>query len=401
MAAEEQIQLPTFDLGIESSVEYGNLSMAESFLDESTTPKGEIKKVETPKKEEKKEEPKDDKKNTFDPEKGIKSFLGTEDDEEEDSTEDVDDSQLEPRKKTLKDVVTEDDEEEDDSNLNNYEIITRDLFKDGVLTAEEGEEPITAKTPEELRDLFRKEGQIQGVNWLQGFLERFDENNRELFEAIFVNGVPAKEYLPTFSEVVDFQDLDLEVESNQEKVVREYYKKSKWSDAAVEKKIESLKNTAALEDEAKIVHPILVDDAKDKLKAKSEAEALKQKNLIAEDTQYKESISKILNEKMKDKNIDGIPLTEKDAKKAFDFLYSKKWKAASGELLTDFDVFILNTKKPENHDIRIKIALLAENKFNLSKVAKVAVSKESKELFQDLTIKKTKNKTAVAKSSGW
>ena len=380
--AENTIPVPSFDLGIENSAVYGNLKDAESFLSGTDTvlPSGEIEKN-IPKKEEKEEHKKEEPKEDFKDLSGediAEVFLGEE-----------------VAKKTIKDAV-----EEPDEDLSQFESLTQELYKAGIFNAPEGEEPKIAKTAEEFATLFNEEKQAGASQWLEGYLSRFGEDRKEMFEAIFVNGVDPKEYLPTFNEVQSFENIDLELESNQELIVRSYYKKAGWSDDKINNKIEKLKSFADLEDESKTIHPILLGQEKEKLSVLSENKAEEQKNIIQADTEYKNSISKLLQDKVKEKQFDGIPLTEKDAQKAFDFLYSKKWKTKSGELLTDFDKFILDSKHPDNHSKRIKLALLELNNFDFSKIEKKAISKESNTLFSSLIHQKEKkiNKQPVSQS---
>jgi len=127
-------------------------------------------------------------------------------------------------------------------------------------------------------------------------------------------------------------------------------------------------------------------DQEDKKAAEIEGE--KQK-----DIQYKNSLVKILSEKIQAKEFDGIPVSEQTAQKAFDFLYNKKWQGKDGKKFTDFDKFVLELNKPENHALKIKAGLLFQNNLDLSKVQKKAVSKESSELFSEFATKKTKQAT--------
>lgn len=378
--AENTISTPSFDLGIENSAVYGNLQNADAFLSgtETVIPSEEIEKNNPKEKVEKVEEI---------TEKVVDSFFDEEDEE------------VKPKTKTLKEAVQGEDEDE---NLNQFESLTQELYKAGIFTSPEGEEPKVAKTPEEFAKLFNEEKQAGASQWLEGYLARFGEDRRDMFEAVFVNGVDPKEYLPIFNEIQSFQDLNLDLENNQEAVVRTYYKKAGWSEDKINNKIEKLKSFADLEDESRTIHPILLEQEKDKLSTLSEQKAEEQRINIQADLDYKSSISKLLQDKVKERQFDGIPLTEKDAEKAFDFLYSKKWKTKSGELLTDFDKFILDTKNPDNHAKRIKLALLELNNFDFSKIEKKAVSKESNTLFSTFVSQKEKksNKQQAA-SSVW
>lgn len=386
---------PSFDLGIENSQIMGNLQDADTFLSgESVTAKSEdiekateadlkpikktVKKVEiekTPEKEEK-----------IDPEEAVNKFLTGEEEEEEEAEVEV-----KPEDKASK---------EEDST---FKTLSESLYEAGVFTTEEDEEPVFAETPEEFLELFNKEKSKGVSNVLENFLSKHGEDRRELFEAIFVNGVDPAKYLPVYNEVIDFEKLDMEDEANQERTLRTYYTRAGWEKAKVDSKIERLKNYAELEEEAKTVHPLLVKEDKQKLVKMEEDSAQVEADKIEADKEYKTAISKILQEKVKTKDFDGLPLDEKIAEKAFHFLYTKKWKLPSGELLTDFDKAVLESKNSDNVANRIKMALLYMNNFDLSKVQKKAITKESNQLFNKLVKKEpTKNKAAnVVNNEGW
>lgn len=372
--ADEQIP---FNLGIENAEVYGSLAEANAFLDETTVVTSDPEDIEdknTPPKVKAKEKEKE-KEEIKDP-----LELLTEDEEEE---------------------TEEQEEEKEETSETPFESLGKELYSLGVFTTEEGEEPKDIKTAEELLETFNAEKTKGATTWLNNFLGRFGEDRQELFEAIFVNGVDPETYLPVYNQVQSVQTLDLEQESNQEKVLRVYYKKAGWPDEKIDSKIEKLKSYAELEDEAKTVHPLLVNAEKQELKNIEERDAAKQTELAEADAAYKEGLTKVLAEKTKLKEFDGIPLSEAEARKAFDFLYAKKWKLPSGELLTDFDKFILDSKRPENIADRIKIGLLAQNKFDFSKINKRAVSKEGNEIFSSLVKKSVKKPNTQPANNSW
>ena len=375
--AETTIPVPAFDLGIQGSETYGNIQDAEAFLS------GESLGENPDDLEEVEEEPK-----KAEPKKEVKKIELT--------AEDVLGEETKP--KTIKDALEEDPEEDPEGNQ--LESLSSELYKIGFFTSDEEGDPVLPKTPEELLEKLNEEKQRGASAWLEGYLGRFGEDRREMFEAVFVNGVDHKDYIPVFNKVQDLEGLDLTLESNQELVVRSHYKSSGFTDAQIENKITKLKSFADLEDESKILHPILVAKDKQKLSEMSENAAKEREAIQTADLEYKNSITKILRDKLVDKNVDGIPLSEKTASEAFKFLYEKKWKTKSGELLTDLDKFILETKNPDNHLQRVKLALLAMNKFDFSKIEKKALSKESSSLFSTLVSKKTKSNTQPA-TKGW
>ena len=90
---------------------------------------------------------------------------------------------------------------------------------------------------------------------------------------------------------------------------------------------------------------------------------------------------------MKSKEFDGIPINPKLAGELQDFLLVDKYKTASGETLTDFDRAILELKRPENHETKVKVALLMkilEKDPTLSTIQKTGITKKSNELFGEV-----------------
>lgn len=354
-----------FDLGIQDASVYGNISAAEDFLSEVstvTTPPEQIEENKPEKKKVEKEVEKSD----------IDDLLG--------------DEEVEVIKEVKEEIIE-----------SQFASLSKELHNLSVFTTEEGEEPVIAETPEEFLELFNQEKTKGATTWLNNFLGRFGEDRRELFEAIFIDGVNPETYLPVYNEVQAIGSLDLEIENNQEKVLKIYYKKAGWSEDKINSKIERLKLYSDLEDEAKTVHPILLKDEEQKLKDSTEGERRKQESLQESERDYKEGLLKVMQEKLKVKSFDGIPFSDKDAVAADKFLTEKKWKTPQGELLTDFDKFILDSRKPENLRYRAMITLLALNDFDFSKIEKRAISKESNSLFSSLVTQKDKKQ--VSKST--
>lgn len=394
--ADEKIELPAFNLGIQDSEIYGNLTDAEGFLSETipilTDPAKILKKEDISKILEaplKKEEP--------DAIKLADDFLSLGEQEDEELGDNPSkDKTLLPVKKEGDDANLEGEEEG-----NQFEILSKELYTNGVFTTEDGENPILATTPEEFLQKFNEEKQKGATTWLENFLGRFGEDRRDMFDAVFVNGVDPKQYLSTFNEIENLENLSLTEEANQEKIVRTFYKRSGWTDEKIQNKIDKLKSYAELEDEATTVHPLLIASDKDKLKVLVEEKEQETQRQVSVDQEYKAGLTKFLQEKLKEKSINGFPLTDKEANKTFDYLYTKKWKTPSGELLTDFDKFVLESKKPENISHRTLIALLAQNNFDFSKIEKKAISKESSALFSALaqkTVKKSNKQQPTSNS---
>jgi hypothetical protein len=114
-------------------------------------------------------------------------------------------------------------------------------------------------------------------------------------------------------------------------------------------------------------------------------EELQQKQAIKQ--QYFTNVQSVLQEKLKTKEFDGIPINPKLVNELQDFLLVDKYKTNSGETLTDFDRTILELKRPENHAMKVKVGLLLkilEKDPSLSTIQKSGVSKKSNELFSEV-----------------
>jgi len=121
---------------------------------------------------------------------------------------------------------------------------------------------------------------------------------------------------------------------------------------------------------------------------------LQQKQMVK--NQYIQNVQQVLQEKIKTKEFDGIPINPKLANELQDFLLVDKYKTASGETLTDFDKTILELKRPENHSTKVKVALLLkilEKDPTLSTIQKTGVTKKSDQLFGEVARQVTKVKT--------
>src|SRR5690606_22537409 len=107
-------------------------------------------------------------------------------------------------------------------------------------------------------------------------------------------------------------------------------------------------------------------------------------------------------EKLKTKEFDGIPLNPKLAGELQDFLITDKYKTPSGETLTEFDRTILDLKRPENHEKKVKVALLLkllEKDPTLSTIKKKGISQETNTLFSEVARQSKKTSVKTSKQS--
>jgi hypothetical protein len=319
----------------------------------------------------------------------ISDFLSDNPDDEEEEDEPV---IPKPAK-----VKTDDDNDDTDDapESTQFSALANDLYKLGVFTSDdENQEPVS--TAEEFLERFNSEKKKGASEIVENFIGQFGEDYQEAFDAIFVKGVNPKDYFTTYNNVVGFAEMDLSDETNQERIMKQALTDQGFDPEDVVTEIERLKNYGDLENVSAKHHKVLVKKEASKLQdleQKSEQE-LQQKNAVR--NQYINNVQTILQDKVKAKEFDGIPINPKLASELQDFLLVDKWKTPSGETLTDFDRAILDMKRPENHAMKVKVGLILkmlEKDPTLSTIQRTGVTKKSNELFGEVARQVTKAKS--------
>lgn len=291
-------------------------------------------------------------------------------------------------------VAPKDEGGEGAEDVNTFGVYAEELYKLGIFKAgvdEEGNEvTYSPSTPEEFQEMWIEQHKAYGTEIIENALSSRGDEVRAIFEAMYYDGVDPREYLPVAKSLQDFSSLDLQKEGNSELVVREALKRQGYKEDVINKKVDRLKSLSELENEAEEVLPVLIEGDRQNLARQEQEAKQKEQNALQSRANYKSSIIRVLQEKIKQKDFDGIPLDGTAGNKALDFLYEQKWELKNGRKLTDFDKFIMELDKPENHALKVKVGLLAMNNFDLSRIQKKAVSNETNSLFSKLKGKEIK-----------
>ena len=322
----------------------------------------------------------------------ISSFL-------EDSEEDEEELPTPPKAKSPEEASQE---EPDSPDGNQFSALANDLFKLGVFTKDEDEDDVAISTPEEFLERFQTEKKKGASEIVENFIGQFGEDYQKAFEAIFVKGADPKEYFSTYNNVVSFAEMDLSSTDNQIKVVRQTLTDQGFDEEDIDTEVERLQNYGDLENVATKYHKVLVKKEAQKLQKIEEQAAIQLQQKQAIRNQYINNVQNILQEKLKTKEFDGIPLSPKTASELQDFLLVDKYKTVSGETLTDFDKAILELKRPENHEQKVKVALLLkilEKDPTLSTIQKTGVTKKSNQLFTEVARQVQKDKKSAGGTS--
>ena len=330
----------------------------------------------------------------------IADFL-TDSDEDDDDDAKVADSKID-NVKSDSDIDEEDGEEEDDDGDNKFTALSNDLFKLGVFNKEEDEE-VSINTPEEFLERFNAEKKKGASDIVQNFIGQFGEDYQNAFDSIFVKGVDPKEYFGAYGKVVSFSEMDLSKEQNQVSIMKQALEDQGFEPEDISKEIERLQNYGDLDTVATRHHKVLVKKEAKKLeRLDSEAQQVQEQKTEIRN-QYINNVQSILSDKVKEKEFDGIPINSNIANELQDFLLVDKWKTPAGETLTDFDRAILDMKKPENHEMKVKVGLLMkilEKDPSLSTIQRKGASKQTNVLFGEIARQVTKDKSSTSRKKG-
>ena len=321
----------------------------------------------------------------------ISNFLGNDDEEEDD------DDVPQPKTPTTS-------EEDDAPEGTQFSALANDLYKLGVFNKDdEDEEQIS--TPEQFLQKFESEKKKGATEIVENFIGQFGEDYQNAFEAIFVKGADPKEYFGAYNSIVNFAEMDLAQENNQITIMKQALADQGFDADDITSEIERLQNYGDLESVATKHHKVLVKKEATKLEQieRKAEQALQYKTQVR--NQYISNVQSILQDKMKAKDFDGIPLNPKLVNELQDFLLVDKWKTPTGETLSDFDRTILDLKKPENHAMKVKVGLLLkilEKDPTLSTIQKSGVTKGTDKLFGEVARQVTKEKqTAKPNPNSW
>lgn len=309
----------------------------------------------------------------------------------QDSDADDEDSKQVPSK-----IITPKENNEPDSSEEEHSEfleITKELVKLGIFKDRDEDETDPIKTGEAFKNRFAKEVAEKANEDIYNFImSKHGEEGMEVFDALFVKGVSIKEYLSKYSEIQSFENLDMSLDENQKTIFREGYRRQGMAEDKIERKLQRAIDYGDLEEESKDIYEIILkqdrEENNNRIAQAQQAEQAKRDMKI----KYLNDMNTILASKLKEKEFDGIPVTEKTARETFEYLTKEKWITQDGKRLTDFENDLRNLDDPKNHELRVKLALLLKNKIDLSKIKSTLVSKDSNELFGKLVRKENQIK---------
>lgn len=288
-----------------------------------------------------------------------------EEDEEEEILEEETLSKKEPVKSvsTKKDKV---DKEADEPTEYSYENIINYLAQEGIVDLDEDEE--FEDNESGLTGVIQKTINKQ----IEGYKKSLPSIAHEFIEYVEKGGDPAK-FLGAVSGPLNFNDMDLTSEGDQELIVKEYLRTQDYDAAEIRETIEGYKDGLLLEKQAAIAHKKLlkiVDAERRILVSQQEAEVkLKKDN-------YNTYISTLTKTIKESKAIAGLEIKDRE-KDEF-----QSWLLKPGkDGLTGYQ------REVQENPIQtqVELAFLKFKKYDFSKVAKAAETAATKRLKLSLT----------------
>lgn len=136
-------------------------------------------------------------------------------------------------------------------------------------------------------------------------------------DAYVKNGGKFEDFYNGMSQTIEYDNMDMEDESNQKMAVRDYLKLSGYSDEQINKKIERYEDADMLEDEA--------NDAVERLKIYQEEQLRQQQQFqqqqqMAQQEQARQFVTNLNNTISSLDNIRGVAIPKQDRKALFDYI---------------------------------------------------------------------------------
>ena len=287
------------------------------------------------------------------------------------------------------------EDDDDDEDINYFEVFGKGLAKAGLLDAEDVENQ--EWTEESFLNKMSETIEKRAWDTLEELAtETYGEAGVKLVEDIFINKVPIQQYLQMFNNEQIVENVDLNSEINQERVVRLYLAKTGMDEDEIEDQLTFAKDNDRLGSYAKKYHGKLVERMQQERNSLAQENAQRVQEAKQKEQQRQQQYASVLEDSIKKGEIEGYPINETAASDLFDFVLSKPHVLPNGQRITDFE-YKLATMRQENPSKFLAIARLVQNDLDLTPIKRKGVSEETNSIFNDLKTK-TKKSTKSPRS---
>lgn len=297
----------------------------------------------------------------------ISEINGTGDEDEEDDDKN-------PKTKTLESTDDEDD------NSEYFKVVGEGLLKLGKYKEVPADFKWSQENFLEFFDGFTKEKAQADIEDI--LTENWGEEGIEMFKDIFINKVPIKDYLERYSESQDYSTIDLEKVGNQKYIIQTYLESTGVDEDEIFERIELLEEQDKLKLKAEAFRDKLVEESKAEMKRLAQQEEFRIQQAKAVEKKRQDAITEAVNNAIKAKEINGIPLSVADNRELLPYLTAPAYKLNNGQKITEFDKDLMELRRDPNKLTKlIALAKMVKDDLNVTPIKNKAVDETKEDLF--------------------
>lgn len=212
--------------------------------------------------------------------------------------------------------------------------------------------------------------------------ENWGDEGIEMFKDIFLNKVPIKDYLERYSEAQDFSSVDLEKVGNQKYIIKSYLESTGVDEDEIFERIELLEEQGKLKAKAESFKDKLVEESRAEMKRLAQQEEFRKQQLAITEKKRYDAITEAVNNAIKAKEVNGIPLSVADNKELLPYITAPAYKLANGQKLTEFDKDLRELRTdPAKLNKFIALAKMVKDGFDVKPIVNKVVDETKGDLF--------------------
>lgn len=316
------------------------------------------------------------------------------------SLEDKDEIEEIDEKESKEDSEEEEEEEEDNEDDDKKEKLgPADYFKavgKGLMgLGKFGDIPEDFEwTEESFLEKFDEMSEQNAKNKIQEILtDGWGESGIQMFNDIFIKKVPVKEYLSAYAEAEDFDSMDLDKVGNQKLVVRTYLESMGVDEDEIYEQIELLEGKDKLADRAEKYKEKLMEDRVAQMQQMSQKREAAMKQQRALETQRFNAISQVVTNALKEKEINGIPLSTSDTSELLRYVTAPAYKLQNGQEITELDKKLIELRRDPAK--WVALGKLLKEDLNVGPIKAKGEDEKKEKIFEFTKKKASPTKSAV------
>lgn len=315
-------------------------------------------------------------------------------DEPKENLEKQDEEKQEVLQEAFQDIVTDEEESSSDESkeekgsedISHYRSLYTALKSNGIFEDEENED---GEEPEITADFLVEKFDETLENRLSETIQGLPQELRNIIKYVH-NGGELSDILSQYSENMNFaEDFDLEEITDQERFVRAVLLEEGQEEELVDSQIEFFKEGGKLKSIAEKLHERWKKDREEAVAEDVKRQEAARKAAIENQKNFKKDITQYISE---NKNIKGLSIGRADVSNLPDYISSPTVKLQDGRMMTPFYRDLFESMKDKEK--LVVLAKLVRNGFDFNDIKKDAVTKQTREVKQDIQRQKKSTREA-------